>query len=101
MSDSTALQDQARRRNIAIAQQALQRKREREAIFDARLLLQSTDADLNDRDLADLLLVDRSTIRRWRAGIRCMISPYRADELACRLGVHPCSIWGNDWWAQA
>lgn len=30
---------------------------------------------------------------------RPRISIYLADQLACLVGVHPCRIWGSDWWS--
>jgi hypothetical protein len=40
--------------------------------------------------------VCRNSVYRWR---RQGGSPEdRADELACRLGLHPGEVWGADWW---
>lgn len=36
-----------------------------------------------------------STIHRYR---RMGIPLSRADEWACRLGMHPCELWGDAWW---
>lgn len=35
----------------------------------------------------------------WRAKRAGTITVWQADRLACALGVHPCELWGEDWWA--
>jgi len=46
--------------------------------------------------IADLLQVDRHTIYRWRHN---GLTINQADTLAIRLGHHPTTIWGDQWWA--
>jgi hypothetical protein len=41
---------------------------------------------------------DRTIIYRWaERGIPDIV----ADQIACRLGVHPSAIWGDLWWHTA
>lgn len=47
---------------------------------------------VSDRDLADLLGVERSTIRAWRVG-RNQIADNTADHYAATLHMHPWEIW--------
>ena len=41
--------------------------------------------------------VNRRQVYRWRTAGR--IGVVTADRVACRLGLHPCEVWGNDWWS--
>lgn len=45
---------------------------------------------------ARILGVSRNCLGKWKSagGITLDV----ADELAVRLGMHPCEIWGRDWW---
>ena len=48
------------------------------------------------RGLADIFGVTWTAIRAWtERGVPF----HRADEIAVRrMGVHPASVWGDDWW---
>lgn len=48
----------------------------------------------SDRDLADVLGVNRRSVARWRRG--GMPEP-TADRAAVELGLHPSLVW-PDWW---
>ena len=61
-------------------------------------LLRSTDPRFNHSTLALTLGVGRCEIMRF---LRTGLPERRADEFACRLGFHPCEVWGADWWAIA
>lgn len=51
----------------------------------------------SERELADILGVERQTLRRWKeTGVPLL----KADRLACKLGMHPAEIWGEDWWTK-
>lgn len=45
--------------------------------------------------IASLLDVDRRRVLTWR---QRGVSYFDADLIACRLGLHPASLWPN-WWA--
>ena len=47
--------------------------------------------------IAELCGVSVGTVARWVGGSR-RLSHRTADEVAIRLGLHPCLIWGDDWW---
>jgi hypothetical protein len=38
---------------------------------------------------------DRTALYRWT---HCGLTDILADQIACRLGVHPTAIWGDLWW---
>jgi len=40
-----------------------------------------------------------STIERWRC-TTCNLEFKRADEMAVRIGLHPCEVWDN-WFEEA
>lgn len=43
---------------------------------------------------ADMLGVARRSILRWKAD---GLSPWLADDVARRAGLHPLEVWGTDW----
>jgi len=54
----------------------------------------------NTRLFAEMVGVHERTVNRWKNdGMR--IPWDTADLAACRLGMHPCEVWGSDWWALA
>ena len=55
-----------------------------------------TDGGFTDETFARLVGCHRVTVQKWR---RRGIPPYTADRAACRLGLHPCLVWGDAWWA--
>lgn len=67
-------------------------------IFDARALLRYFDPECEDDAIAGALGIGRKTVGKWRRDERYLVSAYRADRLATRLGTHPCLVWGRLWW---
>jgi hypothetical protein len=61
-------------------------------------LLRGVDPQFNYRRLGDVLDTSRGEIHRF---LREGVPERRADEFACRLGMHPGEVWGDDWWALA
>ena len=59
-------------------------------------LLRAIDPEFNHATLALVLGVQRSEVARF---VRTGVPERRADEFACRLGFHPCEVWGAAWWA--
>jgi hypothetical protein len=50
-----------------------------------------------DMEIAEILGVSRQRVSQWRNGDR--IGVFKADEYAVKvLGVHPCEVWGEEWW---
>ena len=49
--------------------------------------------------IADRLGVARMTVSAWRQGRR--IQWKQADKHAVRLGLHPLSVWGDEWFLGA
>ena len=66
--------------------------------YDARALLRFFDPEETDITIGEALRVGRRQIMEWRQGQRTLLNSYRADDLATRLGAHPCQVWGDDWW---
>ena len=58
-----------------------------------------TNQHLADSDLrvAEVCGVSLRSVARWKAGAVRM-DDYTADKVAINLGLHPCLIWGDDWW---
>jgi transcriptional regulator with XRE-family HTH domain len=52
-----------------------------------------------DHIVAERLGVGRMTVMEWRHGRR--IHWRKADEYACRIGLHPYSVWGDEWFLGA
>ena len=50
---------------------------------------------LTDADIAVRINVPRDSIRKLR---KHGLGVWEADEIAIRLGVHPCRIWSDWWW---
>ena len=48
----------------------------------------------NDTITGERFGVERSAVIRWK---RDGVSIITADRLACKIGVHPYMIWGNDY----
>lgn len=64
--------------------------------FPAAQLLTLWPPETSARTIAEACGVERGAVQRWRAG-KTTLDEYRADEIACRLGLHPKEIWSN--WA--
>lgn len=50
----------------------------------------------SNAEIAEKLQINASTVSKYRNN-RVLIRFGVADELACRLGLHPSSIWGQEW----
>lgn len=61
-------------------------------------LLRAIDPGFTLTTLALVLGVQRSEVGRF---LRAGVPERRADDFACRLGFHPCEVWGAAWWALA
>lgn len=70
-------------------------------LFDARRLLARFDPETEHQAIAEALGVSVPTIRQWVRGCRIRLDPYKADRYALRLGLHPASVWGEQWWQAA
>lgn len=66
--------------------------------FDARALLIYFDPDTDDITVAEALGCNRAMVNKWRHDKAYMISCWRADRMAIRLGLHPSLVWGEQWW---
>ena len=49
-------------------------------------------------DAAEFLGLQRQTFQAWHRGKK--LSYVDADKHACRLGLHPCVLWGSDWFTE-
>ena len=58
--------------------------------------LRAVDPQFNHTRIADVLEIGRGAVHRF---LRDGVPERRADEFACRLGMHPAEVWGDDWWA--
>ena len=54
--------------------------------------------EITIEDLAKIAHVDSSTVWNWK---KDGVPEPQADRVAIRLGLHPASIWGDDWWSLA
>jgi hypothetical protein len=52
-----------------------------------------------DHVVGDRLGVGRTTVMHWRQGRG--IHWRKADEYACKIGLHPYSVWGDEWFLGA
>lgn len=68
-------------------------------VFCTRALLAQFPPHATAQNIGDALGVKRSTIERWRWS-KCHLEYERADEMAVRIGLHPCEIWQN-WFEEA
>ena len=68
-------------------------------VFPAKKLLAKFPSHATAEMIAEVLDVKPSTIERWRCTI-CNLDYQRADEMAVRIGLHPCEIWEN-WFDEA
>lgn len=48
------------------------------------------------RNIAEKLGIGMTTVRNYQFG--SPLYPLHADRYAVALGLHPCSIWGDEWW---
>lgn len=54
---------------------------------------------VHDYVVAEALGVNRMTVLHWRQGRR--IHWLKADLYACKVGLHPYSLWGDEWFLGA
>jgi hypothetical protein len=73
-------------------------KKSRTRRFPARDLVMYLQTP-NASTVADLIGSSRVTVTKWLRDGTCF-NVYQADEYACRAGVHPTMIWGEDWYAE-
>lgn len=68
-------------------------------VFDTKALLAKFPPHATADVIAEVLGVRPATIERWRCSV-CNLEFQRADEMAIRIGLHPCEIWDN-WFEEA
>ena len=51
--------------------------------------------EITGEDLSEITEVAESTVSNWK---KHGIPEPQADRVAVRLGLHPASIWGDQWW---
>lgn len=56
------------------------------------------NSEISVEDLATVAQVSVGTVCNWK---KHGIPEPQADRVAIRLGLHPASIWGDDWWSLA
>lgn len=59
-------------------------------------VLRREDIAVNVVQMARRLDRDTQTIYYYRQGRD--LNVWAADRYACRIGLHPALVWGNDWW---
>lgn len=67
--------------------------------FSTKALLAKFPPEMTAQTISEVLGVLPSTIERWRC-TTCNLEFKRADEMAVRIGLHPCEIWDN-WFDEA
>jgi lambda repressor-like predicted transcriptional regulator len=66
--------------------------------FNAQNLLALYPKDKNNSFLADVFGVSRNTIITWlHRPEEANLNIFKADQYACRIGMHPANIW-SDWY---
>ncbi len=66
--------------------------------YNAQNLLALYPKDKNNSFLADVFGVSRGTIIRWvNRPEEANLNIFKADRYACRIGMHPATIW-TDWY---
>lgn len=60
-------------------------------------LLEVMGPDINAAEIAAVLYVSESTVRRWMRRPNTSLDPYKADVFAMRIGMHPFQVWDWDW----
>jgi hypothetical protein len=68
--------------------------------YDARDILNYFDPESDDIAVAEALGCNRAMVNKWRNDKAYMISCWRADRMAIRIGLHPALIWGEQWWTE-
>jgi len=57
--------------------------------------------DTQDEAAAERLGISFATFRRWKYTGNVRLNYVQADRYAIRLGYHPSSVWGEQWWRSA
>jgi hypothetical protein len=66
--------------------------------YNAQNLLALYPKDKNNSFLADVFGVSRNTIITWlHRPEEANLNIFKADQYACRIGMHPANIW-QDWY---
>ena len=60
-------------------------------VFPAKALLAKFPPEMTAKMISEVLGVMPSTIERWRC-TTCNLEFKRADEMAVRIGLHPCEV---------
>jgi uncharacterized protein YjcR len=63
--------------------------------LSAAPILRQFDNDTSLQDIAQHVGVHPATVAIWKRGGR--VSWRSADEIAIKLGKHPCNLWGSEW----
>lgn len=63
--------------------------------LSAAPIFRQFDPDTTMWEIAEQLGVNPATVGIWKRGGR--ISWRSADEIAVKLGKHPCNLWGSEW----
>lgn len=67
--------------------------------FDPGPVLARFGPDARDAEIAEACGVTRHAVAKWRHHGR--MSQWTADRVAVALGLHPCLLWGDEWWESA
>ena len=60
-------------------------------------LLEAMGPEINAAEIAAVLYVPETTVRRWMRKPNTSLDPYKADAFARCIGMHPFQIWKWDW----
>ena len=66
-------------------------------MFDPRTLLATFSPDTEVSTIAEALGCDRLQVYRWLSGTSRW-DCWQADRHAIRIGLHPATVWGQQWW---
>ena len=66
-------------------------------IFDPKALLAMFSPDTDVITIADTLGTGREAVYKWLSN-NTRFDAWQADRFACRIGLHPANIWGDQWW---
>jgi hypothetical protein len=57
--------------------------------------------DVEDESAAEMLGIAFTTFRSWKYRRHRNFTAVQADVYACRIGLHPSAVWGDQWWRSA
>lgn len=63
--------------------------------LSAAPILKQFDPDTPLHEIARQVGVNPATVSTWKRGGK--ITWRSADEIAVKLGKHPCNLWGSEW----